>query len=206
LNQEVEALEKRAEWLRLSTQEEMTKSGFLAFLGGVHSLDTFAGWLLGAGAAVLAIIISNLDAIAPHISVSTVREAGILFLCSAAAGALEKAVALWLGRQVEATKEIYRSFDEIFAKHERIEIEAERLRHRVKTLPAIEPVMKELAEPLGRFSRWFLEEAARKAKEDRLWGLKRLVKAYRLQSAMFVFEVLLFGAFGVRLILGIGRP
>lgn len=206
----IDALERRAEWLRLSTQEEMTKSALFAFLGSVQTLDTFAGWLLGTGAAILAILVSNLDSVAPYIAVSTIRQAGILFLLSAFAGALEKALALWVSRQAEATREIYQSFDQIFAKHgkidEEIEAEAERIQHPVETFPPIEPVMEQLAECTSRISRWFLNRAVQKAQADRLWGLKFLAKTYRLQATMLLIQVLFFGGFGVVLILGLGGP
>lgn len=67
------------------------------------ALDNFSGWLLAGFGAVLALLLSNLDSVAPYLPISTVRLAAFIFIIAAAFGVAEKYLAALLSGAVEAS-------------------------------------------------------------------------------------------------------
>jgi hypothetical protein len=95
------------------------------------ALDSFSGWLLAGFGAGLALLLSNLDSVAPYLPISTVRLAAFIFIIAAAFGVAEKYLSTLVSGAVEAflvsselgekmaERDIDLDFDFIFAETER---------------------------------------------------------------------------------------
>lgn len=201
---------ERAVSLKTFTHIELLRVSLLAYLSSVPRADNFASWLLTACAAILALTISNLDTVAPFISIEMVRLAGALFMFGAVNCVTAKAIAVWLEGQLEAIQNVYARVTEIMSEHavlaEQIQGEASNHGLILDTFPDLNAIVVELSTSIGPLSGWFARRGARESKKDPLHGIKILLKISRIQKLLITFEVLSLGGFLCVLIFGIKAP
>jgi hypothetical protein len=82
---------------RYPREQQAAQHALLASSAAISSaLSTFVGWLLAVSGASLALILSNLEKIAPHVEVRSFKWALVWFGCSLLLGLMSR----WLGTAV----------------------------------------------------------------------------------------------------------
>ncbi len=183
-----------AEGLRARTERELVKQSLIAVVRSSPHVDRFASWLLGGSAVTVALVVSNLDSVAPYLELSALRTAILLSIVAAGVGVAEKAIAVWLEGQSVSVPEIFASTEALLDGHLQSELQlesqAQDMGVSIDATVRIERVVEEIATTLGGPTRWFLPRTVRKATADPLWSFKLLARALQLQSALALLEAL----------------
>ena len=76
-------------------QEQVFANSLLTVGAGKSSavLDSFVSWLLGGFGAALALVLSNLDSIAPFVPIEAIKSSATIFMVAVVVGVVEKYLA-----------------------------------------------------------------------------------------------------------------
>jgi len=79
-------------------QEKVLAGSLLTFSAGkaARVIDSFVSWLMGGAGLALALLIGNLEHLAPYMAIATVRHAAKLFLAGASLLVIEKYLASFI--------------------------------------------------------------------------------------------------------------
>ena len=173
------------EWNRLN--KENAEQGFASalFKSMAHTspvVDKFFLWLLAGTGASGALLISQIEAVLPHLRATGYKFCLIFLVVSAIFGFLAKYKSLRCQIQTEMDTKLTEIVVAVFAKHEedetKIQEYAEQRGIELKTEINFSNVIAEFSKPFPFWVKWLIQRQARKNQGNRQAGYHIAIKAY----------------------------
>jgi hypothetical protein len=190
------------EWNRLN--RENAEQGFASalFKSMAHTnpaVDKFSLWLLAGSGASGALLISQIEAVLPHLTAGGFKLCLLFLVISAVFGFIAKYKSLRCQIQTEMESKLSELLVPIFDKHEedeeRIQEYAKQRGIALETEINFSNVVAEVAKPFPFWVKWLILRQAKKNEGNRQVGYHIAVKAYFGQLRYTFWQAVAFLAF-----------
>jgi hypothetical protein len=190
------SLHEWAKTIKLTTHQELAKASFIAMLKTNPVVSAFSLWLLFISGAAATLFISNLATISTIIPSSSIKAVLFILILSAIAGFTVKGISLYIDMFLQINENINEAFSKIMEEHDKQEEQIEKVAGEITEAPNLEIdfnlVLKELTEPLPKWYRKKVLNAAKETEKDLLWGHKRTAKLLFGMGVAVITQVVLF--------------
>jgi len=163
------------------------------------AVDKFSLWLLAGTGASGALLISQIEAVLPHLTVKGFKLCLALLVVSAILGFFAKYKSLRCQIQTEMEEKLSELVAAIFAKHEededKIQEYARQRGIELETEINFSNVVAEFAKPFPFWVKWLIVRQAKKSQGNRQAGYHVAIKAYFGQLRYTFWQAVAFLAF-----------
>lgn len=190
------------EWNRLN--KENAEQAFVSalFKSAAHTspvVDKFSMWLLTGTGASGALLISQIGAVLPHLTITGFKLCLVFLVFSAILGFLAKYKSLQCQIQNEVEAKLTELIAAILAKHEEDETKiqgyAKQRGVALETDIDFSNIITEFAKPFPFWVKWLIQRQARKTQGNRQAGYHIAIKAYFRQLRFTFWQAVSFLAF-----------
>jgi hypothetical protein len=190
------------EWNRLNkenAEHNFVSALFRSMAQTSPIVDKFSLWLLAGTGASGALLVSQIQAVLPHLTAKGFKICLICLVISAVFGFLAKYKSLRCQIQSEMQEKLLAFSEEIFEAHEKSESEikehAERRGIEIQTDIDFSNIITEFSKPFPRMARWAIKRQAKNSQGDRQAGYHAAIKPYFGQLQYTLWQSVSFLAF-----------